>query len=88
MTKSTSIAAEGLALNRSIIKRERLRSGLSQGEVAKRLDIERSYVTSLETGRKQPSYALLERIAELWHMPPHDLVTTKDAAETLAKIGA
>jgi transcriptional regulator with XRE-family HTH domain len=85
-TSASSIAFMGMALNQTVMRRERIRSGLSQAQVAEKLGIERSYVARLESGAKQPSVALLERIAELWRIPTHDLVAPVDAATQLAPV--
>jgi transcriptional regulator with XRE-family HTH domain len=45
------------------IKEYRMKKCLSQTELAKILDIDRSYLSQIENG-KQPSLKLLERIAD------------------------
>lgn len=87
-TKPPTIAAMGMRLNCSVMKRERVRSGLSQKDLAEKIGVERSYVAHLENGSKQPTVAVLERIAAHWQMPTHDLTVPKDAAETLATANA
>jgi transcriptional regulator with XRE-family HTH domain len=45
------------------LKKRRHALGLSQRALAEQLDIEPSYIAFLESGRRKPSLALLERIA-------------------------
>ena len=47
----------------------REREGLSQGELALRLDVSRQTVNALETGKYDPSLPLAFRIAELFELP-------------------
>lgn len=42
--------------------------GLTQGELAKRLNITRASLSHYETNRRQPDYALLSEIADLFHV--------------------
>lgn len=86
LTQTSSIKSASLMLNTTIVKRERIRSQLTQEDVARRLAIGRAYLTHLETGTKQPSVALLRRMAKFWSIPVHDLVTSSDAEAVLAGI--
>lgn len=45
------------------IKKYRMMKGLSQTELAKELESDRSYINQIENGKVTPSLALLERIA-------------------------
>ncbi len=45
------------------LKKRRHTLGLSQRALAEELDVEPSYIAFLESGRRKPSLALLERIA-------------------------
>ena len=87
-TKPPSIAGADLALNRTMIRRERIRSGLSQKDVAERLEIDRSYLSCLESGRKQPAWSLLERMSKLWKVPVADLTVSAEAGKVAAKVRA
>jgi transcriptional regulator with XRE-family HTH domain len=51
-------------LNHEKFKRHRMAKGLSQTELAKLLNIDRSYINQIERGKKTPSMGLLERIAD------------------------
>ena len=87
-TKPPSIAGAGLALNRTMVRRERIRSGLSQQDVAELLKIDRSYLSCLESGRKQPAWSLLERMSTLWKVPIADLTISAETGKVAAKVRA
>ena len=87
-SKPPTIARMGMRLNTTVMKRERTRSGMSQKDLAEKIEVERSYIAHLENGTKQPTVAVLERIAANWSMPVCDLTVPKDAAETLANADA
>lgn len=42
----------------------RINKGLSQKELAKRINVDNSHLSKVERGRVKPSLALLERIAK------------------------
>jgi predicted transcriptional regulator len=48
------------------IKVRRLELGLSQEDLAGRCELDRPYITLIESGRKQPTISVLHRLAELW----------------------
>lgn len=52
-------------MNNEKFKRHRLSKGLSQTELAKILNVDRTYINQIERGKKTPSLSLLERIAEV-----------------------
>lgn len=45
------------------IKRIRTEKGMSQGDICRTLDLDRGYVSSLEGGKRNPTLAMIERIA-------------------------
>ena len=45
------------------IKRIRTEKGMSQGDICRALDLDRGYVSSLESGKRNPTLAMIERIA-------------------------
>lgn len=51
-------------MNHEKFKRHRMSKGLSQTELAKLLDVDRTYINQIERGKKIPSLNLLERIAD------------------------
>lgn len=61
----------GLAL-----KRIRLGSGLSQRELAEKLEVDPTYISHLEKGRREPSLSFLRRFAAASRVPTVALLTT------------
>ena len=58
-----------------IIKAQRQSKGISQRTLAKRIGVTGAYITMLETGqRKNPSLAILRRIAKILGVPVTDLL--------------
>lgn len=57
----------------------REREGLSQGELALRLDVSRQTVNALETGKYDPSLPLAFRIARLFACRIEDVFLPDDA---------
>ena len=49
----------------TVLKARREAMGLSQRELARRLDVKASHVGYLETGRRRPSLSLLSRIGDV-----------------------
>lgn len=47
----------------ALVKGIRAKSGLTQTEFAKKIGVSKVYIAFLEAGRKEPSLALLQRIA-------------------------
>jgi len=52
----------------------RLEKGLSQEQLGEKLDIVRSYICSLESGKRQPSLAMIFRLAAALGIKPGELV--------------
>ena len=44
-------------------------SGLSQTEMAQRLGVAKSWISSIEAGKKEPTYALLQNYARVMDIP-------------------
>lgn len=51
------------------LRERRKRMGCTQGEMARRIGVSTSFVTEIEKGRKAPSFATIEKIAEETHAP-------------------
>lgn len=49
---------------RENIKRIRSKSGISQGELARKLNVHPSYISQIERGIRNPTLANVEKIAE------------------------
>ena len=45
------------------IKRIRTAKGMTQGDIFRALDLDRGYVSSLEAGKRNPTLAMIEKIA-------------------------
>lgn len=52
----------------------RLRQELSQEELAHRADMDRSYISDLERGKRNPSVKAVGRIADALGVPPDHLL--------------
>lgn len=56
------------------MKMQRVQCGLTQQEVANRLGIDRTTYTKYETGKSEPSFDALQKIAELLQIPVTELL--------------
>ncbi len=61
---------------------------LSQGELAKRLDISNSYLSEIETGNKVPSLDLLQKYAEVFKMPVSSILLFSEKMEEKSRPSA
>lgn len=52
----------------------RKQRGLTQGQLAEKLDVNQSLIAKWESGRVQPRSSTLKRLAELLGVEPHELV--------------
>lgn len=46
------------------MKKWRLKKKMSQGDISRALDVDRSYVSNIENGRMNPTLSTLEKLAE------------------------
>lgn len=51
------------------LKERRKQMGFTQGELARRIGVSTSFVTEMEKGRKAPSFATIEKIADETQAP-------------------
>ena len=65
----------------SVFKELRIKSGLTQQEMADRLKISRSSVGMYEKGEREPSYELLEAIADFFNVDMNYLLGKKELSE-------
>jgi transcriptional regulator with XRE-family HTH domain len=56
------------------VRKIRLKQGLSQGDVARRLNLHRSYISSIERGIRNPSLKVIQRIAKALEVPIEKLL--------------
>lgn len=52
----------------------RLKKGLSQGDVARRLNLHRSYVSGIERGVRNPSLKVVQKIAKALEVKVGELI--------------
>lgn len=57
-----------------MLARLRKEAGYSQERLAEALDVNRSYVSMVETGASKPSWRFLVRFGEILHVPVADLL--------------
>jgi len=46
------------------LRKLRLKKGLSQGNLAKELNVDRAYISNIENGRMNPTLSTLEKISK------------------------
>ena len=56
------------------LARARERGGLSQSELARKVDVLYTYISRLETGKAAPSFGLIVRLAGALDIPASDLL--------------
>jgi transcriptional regulator with XRE-family HTH domain len=56
------------------VKAVRLEKDLSQGDVARRLKLHRSYISGIERGVRNPSLGVVEKIAKALKVSAKDLL--------------
>jgi transcriptional regulator with XRE-family HTH domain len=57
------------------MKRIRLQKGMTQGDICRKLDLDRAYISHLESGKKNPTLATIEKIAKTLNVSIADLLT-------------
>lgn len=56
------------------VREVRLKQGLSQGDVARKLNLHRSYISSIERGVRNPSLKVVQKIANALESKVGDLL--------------
>ena len=56
------------------VREVRLKQGLSQGDVSRRLNLHRSYVSGIERGVRNPSLKVVQKIAKALEVKVSDLL--------------
>lgn len=64
------------------IKEARLAAGMSQEELAARMDVDQGYVSSLEAGKRNPTILTMWHVAEALGVPP-DVLFRSEAGSPL-----
>lgn len=57
-----------------LIREARKRAGISQDELASRIDVNRSYLSLVENGKSSPTYEFMDKIASGLKLTVQDLV--------------
>ena len=60
----------------------RLEKGLTQEQLSERVDVVRSFICTLESGKKQPSLDMMLRLADALGVRPGELVEAMVARKT------
>ncbi len=56
------------------IKRIRTKKKMSQGDICRKLDMDRSYMSAIESGKKNITLAVLEKLANALNVSVSDLL--------------
>ena len=56
------------------LKKIRYEKGMSQGDIARKLGVHRSYISGIERGVRNPTVKNVEKIAEALGVSPHKLL--------------
>lgn len=57
------------------LRKIRLQKGMSQGDIAKKLGVHRSYISGIERGIRNPTVKNLERLADALGVDPRNLLS-------------
>lgn len=57
-----------------LIRKARVENGLTQAEVAEKLNRRQAYISDLETGKAEPGISTLAQLALLFHVPIRNLL--------------
>jgi transcriptional regulator with XRE-family HTH domain len=60
------------------VKARRKALGLTQEKLAEEVNTAPTYIAMIESGRRTPSFKMIERIAEVLRVDPPELFSTKD----------
>ena len=56
------------------LKRIRTKKKMSQGDIARALEVHRAYVSGIETGKRNPTLATIEKLANALGVTASDLL--------------
>lgn len=56
------------------LKKLRLKKKMSQGDISRKLGLDRAYISSIENGRMNPTLSTLEKLAEAIGVNSSDLI--------------
>jgi len=63
--------AKKLGMN---IRKIRLAKGMTQGDLCRKLEVDRAYMSNVESGKKNPTLSTIERIAQALAVSIEDLM--------------
>ena len=69
-----TISAKKLGKN---LKKIRIKKKMSQGDIARNLSMDRSYISGIENGRRNPTLANIEKLASALRVPIDELLKSK-----------
>jgi transcriptional regulator with XRE-family HTH domain len=64
-------ASKKLAVN---MKKIRARKGMSQGDICRALGVDRAYISTIESGKQNPTLATVEKIAQALGVSVNELL--------------
>jgi len=56
------------------IKRIREKRGLSQGDISRKLNMDRGYISNLENGKRNPTLSSIKKLAEALGVEPFEFL--------------
>jgi len=56
------------------MKRIRAKKNMSQGDIARALEVDRGYISNIENGKKNPTLATLQKLADALGVSPDELL--------------
>ena len=67
----------------NVFKSLRIKSGLTQQQMAEKLGLSRSTIGMYENGEREPSFEILEHIADLFNVDMNYLIGKKESTEII-----
>ena len=56
------------------LKRIRTKKGMSQGDIARALEVHRAYISGIENGKRNPTLATIKKLADALGVPADELL--------------
>lgn len=56
------------------LKKIRIKKGISQGDISRKLNMDRGYISGIENGKKNPTLSTLEKIASALNVSVEELI--------------
>lgn len=56
------------------LKRLRIEKGISQGDIARKLDVSRSFISNIENGKTNPTLTTIAKLAKAISVPIDELM--------------